>query len=96
MASAQIRADIVITACEKYISETEHDIKTDKQYCKDNNLQKREFMSFFGKTQLDTVSKIKKLAEYVLKGAPEAIIFDPSPYVISITHNDYELLGEFL
>ena len=88
MASIQIRADIVLKACEK----------TKEKWLHQNN-HANPANSFY----MESVEKIKKLAEYAIKSKPSTIGKDNelciklcSNATITIDHNDFELIGEFL
>jgi hypothetical protein len=90
MAAIQIEADKVIESCEKFL-----------EGAKDGWLPKRYRTGMLndhidGIKATYAVDKIKKLAEYANKNAKQVA---PRTYEIAritIDHNDFELIGEFL
>jgi hypothetical protein len=89
MASIEIQADKVITSCEKYLSVIRkhafygNDVKAKKKY----NIEVEN---------TSTVEKIKNLVEYANENSEQEGFSSYLSPTITITHNDYELIGEFL
>ena len=93
MASIQIKADIVIKACEKMITHI------DESYTFKHPEAKIEFKDqhVLLSSVRRNIESIKKLAEYAIKPRHgDGYIESNSGARITITHNDYELIGEFL
>ena len=95
MASIQLRADRVITACERMANE----IKKSYVLSKEDELTEDEMevaKPLFNALRM--IRAIKNLSEYSIK--PERVneewFKSTSDTTITITHNDFELIGEFL
>ena len=98
MASIEIKADKVIKACEKMIEALINMDKEEREICDKKGIPYYTCLTDRQISEMDTVKKIKKLAEYAIK--PVEINGEwsrSSPQEpITITHNDFELIGEFL
>lgn len=85
MASIEIKADIVIKACEKALNRP---------------IKRRWSLRAKAEQEWENihVNRTKKLAEYAIK--PERVneewLKSTSDTTVTITHNDFELIGEFL
>lgn len=86
MASIQLRADIVITACNKFWNKKKENADIDFE----NLIDIEDSIA-----EVETIKRIKKLAEYAIK--PVKIDGEwsksGSQEPVTITHNDFELIG---
>ncbi len=102
MASIEIKADTVITACEKSLAECE----SGKKFIEEGPV-KDEQVNFWRRNDIDKKSglimKIKKLAECAMENyqSKEANLYSHGEFrackaTVTITNKDFELIGEFL
>lgn len=94
MASIQIRADIVISSCDKMINEI------NKSYTLMNHPEMEAEYKEQAKLLKEVrrrIQLIKELAEYALKPEKKGdMLKSNSDAMIIIDHNDFNLIGEYL
>jgi hypothetical protein len=105
MASTEIQSERIIKACDEYLKKTVSEIKEDQEYCQENKLQKREFLSDSGKKDFSYVKRLKMLAEeslhereWLMKRMwPEGYKKDDYfPIMVNLNLYDHQLIGEYL
>jgi len=101
MASIQIRAGLVLEACKKYMINfgvsIDKDIeRIDTSYLTNKDFARNEIRSK-AIYDIEFCDKIRKIAEYSIKPEKQGdMLKSNSDSMISIDHNDFSLIGEYL